>query len=275
MAVTSGSKSSCRIAFASDFHLELRSSQPVPDATGLRHRADVVVLAGDIAKAVKAIDAAAMIAEAAELPVVFVAGNHEYYGGRYPKVLSAMRDEAQLRGVSFLENNRIDLTPPSERMVRFLGATLWTDWTLRGRPKAAIDEARRRMNDYRYIRAGDGTSYQRFLPQDASRLHFDSFTFIESELAQDFDGPTVVVTHHAPSARSLPPAPPALIDAANASPLDRLLMGEDAPDLWIHGHTHHRVDWRAGPNAGGTRVVSNPRGYMSEGRTFSWQIVEI
>ena len=264
-----------RIAVASDLHLELKSSLPLPDATVLGGRADLIVLAGDIAKASKTIDAAAAVADVAGAQVAVVAGNHEYYDGRIAKVLDAMRSAAQQRGVLFLENDRVDLTTRSGQSVRLLGATLWTSWTLRGDPRAAADEGRRRMNDYRYIRTGDGSGYLRFLPRDASNLHAESRRFIEDELAQDFVGQTVVVTHHAPSERCLPTAQPSVIDAADASPLDYLLTGPGAPDLWLHGHTHHPVDWQAGPDNDGTRVVSNPRGYASERRAFSWKIVEV
>ena len=264
-----------RIAVASDLHLELRSSLPIPDIADLRGRVDLVVLAGDIAKGTKAVEAAAAVAAAADAPVALVAGNHEFYDGRHPKVISAMRSASREQGLFYLENDRVDLSVPGSGSIRVLGATLWTSWTLRGDAEVAAAAARRSMNDYRYIRAGDGSAYVRFLPRDASDLHAESLRFLQEELSKGFAGRTVVVTHHAPSERSLPPGDAALIDAADASPLDHLLVGPKAPDLWLHGHTHHSVDWEADPGGRGARVVSNPRGYASERRIFGWKIVEM
>jgi predicted phosphodiesterase len=83
---------------------------------------------------------------------------------------------------------------------------------------------------------------------------------LERELATLIDRPHVVVTHHAPSARSLAPATAHLpVSAAYGSHLDGLVEASGAA-LWVHGHTHHPVDYKIGA----TRVLSNPRGYPGE-----------
>lgn len=263
-----------RIGIGSDFHLELRNSAAMPAVSELAGRVDLLLLGGDVAKGDRSVSAAASLAKELRVPVCFVAGNHEFYDGRYPKVLAQMRAAAEAQRVHFLENDCGVVAAESGNPCRILGATLWTDWQLRGNAEASAEKARRQMNDFRYIRTGDGSAYQRFLPGDASHLHAESVRFLEAALARPFSGPTIVLTHHAPSAASLAPGPAAdLIDAAFASPLDRLLAGKGAPDLWIHGHTHHPVDWHAGDE--GTRVVSNPRGYAGERLDFSWTIVEV
>ena len=72
--------------------------------------------------------------------------------------------------------------------------------------------------------------------------------------------PTVIVTHHAPSLRSISPVfDQDLLNAAFASALDEMVAASEVP-LWVHGHTHHCVDYRIG----NTRVVSNQRGYPQE-----------
>jgi len=72
---------------------------------------------------------------------------------------------------------------------------------------------------------------------------------------EPFDGPTVVVTHHAPSFKSVVPRfADSLLSACFASNLDQL-MGFS--ELWIHGHMHDSLDYMAN----GTRVICNPRGY--------------
>ena len=115
----------------------------------------------------------------------------------------------------------------------------------------------RRMIDYSLIRWRDGAgpAERTLTPDDTVRIHRDSRRWLADRLAQPFDGPRVVVTHHLPSWRSVaPPFLRAASNAAFASDLDGLF---GPMSLWVHGHTHHSFDYRAGP----TRVVANPRGY--------------
>ncbi len=83
---------------------------------------------------------------------------------------------------------------------------------------------------------------------------------MEERLAEPFDGPTVVVTHHAPMVRSRPSS--ALWRALAGAFVSDLtdLMGGERVALWIFGHTHRWAD----VDVRGTRVVSNPRGYPHE-----------
>src|SRR5687768_17337023 len=103
-----------RIRVLSDLHCEFEPYSPPPAA------ADVVVLAGDIHHATKGLDWAA-----GHFPgqtVVYVAGNHEYYGESLPKLTQQLRERAAELGIAFLENDAITIGG-----VRFLGCTLWTD----------------------------------------------------------------------------------------------------------------------------------------------------
>ena len=127
------------------------------------------------------------------------------------------------------------------------------------------------LTDYHRIRlARRSPRWQYLTPRTARAWHEESVAFLEQALDQDpTNGDlgaapftrTVVVTHHAPSARSLQRPPPYTIaDAAYASALEDLIV---RADLWIHGHTHVRVDYEVDNGRGGaTRVVSNPRGYV-------------
>jgi hypothetical protein len=140
--------------------------------------------------------------------------------------------------------------------VRFLGATLWTDFRATGNAVFAQFEARRHMTDYRRIRAGGQRSLR---PSDTVAEHNRARAFLSECLAQRFDGPTVVVTHHAPSPRSLAPQFRQLhahVNAAYVSDLEGMMHPGVA--LWIHGHTHRTYDYRLGA----TRVLCNPRGYV-------------
>jgi hypothetical protein len=91
-------------------------------------------------------------------------------------------------------------------------------------------------------------------------LHISSRRWLEQRLGEAHDGPTVVITHHAPVIRERPPiAQLRAIAGAFASDLTEL-MGAGRVSLWIYGHTHRAADLEVS----GTRVLSNPRGYPHE-----------
>jgi Icc-related predicted phosphoesterase len=114
------------------------------------------------------------------------------------------------------------------------------------------------------------TFSRRLEPQDQLRLHEVSRIFLEDELGKHFDGITIVMTHHAPSLRSLPPGhrrDP--LTPAYASDLEHLIE-RFRPALWVHGHVHSSSDYVIG----GTRVICNPRGYADEpNASFDPQLV--
>jgi predicted phosphodiesterase len=234
-----------RIQIYSDIHLERAPFAP-PESD-----ADVVVLAGDIANGAAGVEWAKEIFDA---PVLYLAGNHEYYEGEFESVSSAMRAAAG-GSVVLLECTRTTLGG-----VRFLGCTLWTDYTLvpEGERAAVIEESRRLNPDFQKIRFGP----RAFAPEDAIGFCTRQRAWLMEQLAEPFPGKTVAITHFAPHPRSIAPAfanhpanPAFVVDLAEA-------MGRAA--LWIHGHTHTFFDY----NVRGTRVVCNPRGYPGEQTGF-------
>jgi predicted phosphodiesterase len=234
-----------RLHVLSDLHLEF-GPWSCPEVA-----ADVVVLAGDVHTGTRGVAWAARAF--AGRPVVHVAGNHEFYGQALPRHLDKLREAAAGTDVVFLEDEAVAIGG-----VRFVGCTLWTDMALRGEPHAAALDAELMMNDYRRIRVDP--RYRRLRAVDTVARHHASRRWLAAALAEPFAGPTVVVTHHAPGARSIParfdghPANPAY-----ASDLEALVCDSGAA-LWVHGHIHHPCDWRAGA----TRVLCNPRGYPDQ-----------
>ena len=229
----------------------------VADAVAPAREADLVVLAGDVDNGAAGIDWAARTFPLQ--PVVYVAGNHEFYGERIPSLLPRLQAAAGRSGnVTFLENAEARLRVRG-RTIRILGCTLWTDFLLHGEEgaAAAMALAAGRILDHERIRGDDGS---RFLPTDARSRHAASRAWLEEALAEPFDGPTAVVTHHAPSPRSA--SPRFAGDALSPSFASDLtgLIERTAPALWVHGHTHHPVDYRIGA----TRVLSNQWGYPKE-----------
>lgn len=237
-----------RLQILSDLHLS-GGAPPIP-ATD----ADLIVLAGDIARPGEAIAWAAGLPK----PVLYVPGNHEFYGSSIEATLCDLRRLAVGTNVRVLDDDELIVDG-----VRFLGSTLWTDFMLYGDGElrsAAMADARRLLRDFSRIRGADGGEAP-FTPDDAAARHARHAAWLESRLVRRHDGPTVVVTHHAPARRSIHPRyAGSLLNACFVSDATRLLGGDRA-SLWIHGHTHDSFDY----DVAGTRVVCNPRGYAKDG----------
>lgn len=231
-----------RIHLLSDLHNEFELFQPcVLDA-------DVVILAGDIDVKCRGVQWAR---EMFSGQVLYVPGNHEYYGGHLRRSLEKMK-EAQDERVQVLDRDEVVIGS-----VRFLGATLWTDYCSTGNQPVAAFTAQSGMSDFKKIRTGE---YRRIRPSDLKAESVLARNWLREKLSTLHDGPTVVITHHAPSMRSLVDNPHAggHMDAAYANRYDDLL--EMGAKLWVHGHSHTACDYMAGA----TRVVCNPRGYPCE-----------
>jgi hypothetical protein len=146
--------------------------------------------------------------------------------------------------------------------VRFLGTTLWSDFSI-------VDEAERvqaerlavaMIRDFSRIRAGSSAD-RPLTPADSTELFRRSAAWLQRKLDEPFDGRTVVVTHHAPSYRSIHSRfAGSPLSRCFASDVERM-MGGNRVALWIHGHTHDSFDY----SVDATRVLCNPRGYAKNG----------
>jgi predicted phosphodiesterase len=234
-----------RLNVLSDLHLSLGPLR-VP-----RNDADVVVLAGDIARPREAIAWASGFAK----PVLYVPGNHEFYGGSIAGTVAELKRLPAGTNIRVLEDDELTIGG-----VRFLGTTLWTDFMLFGEGEkraTAMQEAQRFMRDFTRIRLGEAP----FTPQASAALFAQHAAWLAAKLAQPHAGPTVVITHHAPSRKSIHPRfADSLMNACFVSDAERLIDGGRAR-LWIHGHTHDSFDYVVK----GTRVLCNPRGYAKDG----------
>lgn len=243
------------IQLASDLHLDMLQAR-WPDLHQIQPhpQADVLVLAGDIDGGAIGIRRFAAWASEHKVPIIYVAGNHEYYHHHLDGMQQRMREHAAELGVHFLEDDSVVLGG-----VRFLGCTMWTDYKLiELQPqKVAMSVAERCLNDHRLIKLGR----HRFSARDALDMHLASRHWLEQELATPFEGKTVVVSHHGPHPLSVHPryaGDP--LSAAFNSDLSELLPGVD---LWLHGHVHDSVDY----TVGSCRVVANPAGYVRNPRS--------
>jgi len=239
-----------RLWILSDLHIEgcvWDVPSPAPDY-------DVLIAAGDIHDPASA--GVEWLADRANgKPVVYVPGNHEWYAHNQPFTVKSETAEAKRiakeRGVHFLMDEAVIIDG-----VRFLGATLWTDWNLRGNAAAAMGYASMAMNDHIVIypeEVGRALS-----PRQSQSWHLASRYWLEEELPKTGDWlKTVVVTHHLPHPRSVSNKfKNSPLNPAFASDLSDLVESCGVP-LWIHGHTHDSFDYVAGE----TRIVCNPKGY--------------
>ena len=229
----------------SDLHLS-KGELPLPG-----EGADLVIIAGDVARPERAIAWASRIAK----PVLYVPGNHEFYGGSIEDTPAELKRRAAGTNVRVLDCDEAVIEG-----VRFLGATLWTDFLVAGEGEAreaAIGEAQRFMRDFSVVRMAEAP----FTPEASTMIFARHAAWLEARLAAPHSGPTVVVTHHAPSARSIHPRfAGSALNACFVSHAERLLDGRRVR-LWIHGHTHDSFDYVVN----GTRVLCNPRGYAKDG----------
>lgn len=245
-----------RIQLLSDLHLETESFDPEPAA-----RADVLVLAGDI----DATWDGYRRFVGWPVPVLVVAGNHEFDGRDLLEARPAFRDFCGALGFTLLECDAVVLADGDGARVRLLGTTRWSDFETFG-PEGRERAERAAGYFMRVMRARRGDA-----PFDAAAVREEGLACREW-LRAGLGGPgrragerTVVITHFAPSLKSADPRyghQPGTASFCNAD--DALIP---SADLWLHGHLHCRHDYRV-PRPGGaapTHVVCQARGLVSRG----------
>ena len=233
-----------RLRILSDLHLEFSDWTPPPVV------ADAVVLAGDISVGKHGIQWARR--QFPDTPVVYVPGNHEFFGARLPDALDELRAEAQHLGVYLLDGDECVLGG-----TRFLGTTLWTDYALHGSASADLDRAMAdavvEMNDFRMIQWAGGDPLE---PTLVREIHFKRARWLAQRLAEPFAGSTVVVTHHLPHRQSIHPKYAGTrFNPCFASDLDHLVRAPVV--LWVHGHTHESLDYVVNGDRKSTRLNSS------------------
>ncbi|MBB6235908.1 Icc-related predicted phosphoesterase [Pedobacter sp. AK013] len=212
---------------------------------------DVVILAGDTDLGTKGIEWVKK--NISDKPVIYLLGNHEYYKGSYPKTLNKIIKQSYDTNITVLENNMIALEG-----IRFHGATLWTDFSLFGSPVEYGIICQAQMNDYKQIRKDP--AYSKLRTIDTYQIHQVSKLWLQKSLEESIGYKNVVITHHAPSIKSIPERyknDP--ISSAYASNLEDIII-KYQPDYWIHGHIHTPVRYKIGK----TEIICNPHGYLSE-----------
>lgn len=212
---------------------------------------DVVVLAGDIHVKEQGLQWA--VDNIKDVPVIYILGNHEFYGKAYPKLIDSLKERTSKTNIHILEKDLLTIDG-----INFLGCTLWTNFELFGDPRIAGFECQQVMTDFKKIRLSPKFSKLRSI--DVAAIHRQSITWLRNQLERLDKQTNVVISHHAPSKLSVPEEyKDDIISAAYASNLDGTIR-KYQPKYWIHGHLHNSSDYLIGE----TRVVCNPRGYPKE-----------
>lgn len=219
---------------------------------------DVIVLAGDIDNGIRGAEWAIKQSLRLKKPVVYVPGNHEYY---YQEFFKARRDIADL--CAGTDVHLLDKDVWVHAGVRFIGATLWTDYEINSSVprELAMLFVERSLPDHSVIEYQDKNELRKFLPTDALSIHQQERAWLEQQLAIPFSGKTIVVTHHGPHlCCQHPDYIGSKIIGAFYSDFSSVLERNDI-DAWVYGHTHSNLD----VVVSGTRILSNQGGYPEEG----------
>jgi predicted phosphodiesterase len=233
----------------SDLHLEFAPRWNLPSGKA-RPNFDVLIVAGDLIPKMER-GVTWLLERITDRPVLYVAGNHEFYGCDIDRTVEKARAVARGTNVQVMQNDAVTIDG-----VLFVGATLWTDFNLHHKPFFAMNKAEEEMNDYSKIRKRNYA--QRLRPSDTLARHLQSRDFIKRETcAARGVRKVVVATHHG-----------CVREAARIGTENEFLTGaytSDCPellggvDLWIYGHMHETRDFTINR----TRLVSNSKGYTS------------
>jgi predicted phosphodiesterase len=250
-----------KIRLLSDLHTEFRLPYKTAEFAAYRGE-DVLVLAGDIASgSTNTMSVIKFFKEQGFPHIVYVAGNHEYYGGDFVQFNEKMAEKcAMIDGVHFLNPGSVTIDG-----VLFTGGTLWTNFADNFFSQSA---AKRGINDFRVIKSFDTNK--------CAQTYYQHIDFIKQAYEQRAGKKVVVVTHFLPARECIAPRfrGPDLINDYFANNLGEYIATM-SDTTWLFGHTHDATDIMLGD----TRVVANPHGYynaMNDGVGFEpFKTIEI
>ena len=264
-----------RIQHLTDCHFDINHRANAKQLIKIDPTADVIALTGDMFN--HAVDTINWI-KYDLLPItsdtqhiVYIFGNHEFYGISIEKALLNADDFVHPR-VHFLKAGRkFELDD-----VCFIGDTLWTDFEFQsgrlGLPDLNMFYASQSMSDFSYIEYNGRT----IKPAHTVVFHHRAREEFVESMRQTQCKHIVVLSHHGPCGKSV--SPRFFNDSLNAAFVSEILDKYPFPkdiDLWLHGHVHDSFDYL---HESGTRVVCNPIGYLGggvEGKNFVEQRILI
>jgi Icc-related predicted phosphoesterase len=237
-----------KLLVLSDLHFEFHRDKGSSFIKGLSREVDACVIAGDLGNSKNIVSSLkALSVYFKEIPVIYVNGNHDFYGSTRENVVNRINNLAAAQpNLHYLDNNSITLDGQ-----RFLGTPLW----FRDHPMNQIYQSA--LSDFRVIK-----DYTKWVYKENHKAR----EFIEQNLTKK----DVVITHHLPCEQSIP-------QGFKQSNLNRFFLCDMhdvilnyEPKLWIHGHTHTACDYISGNT---TRIVCNPLGYPFENTRYTENFV--
>lgn len=252
-----------KLKLFSDIHLEFR--EYLFDHIHLPHNDDketALLLSGDISTGTSAIPFIEEMCKNFKY-VIMISGNHEYYGQDFDKVNSDWANYEQSGSPGnfhFLYNDWRILDG-----IRFLGGTMWTSFG--NKDLISMRYASQRMNDYAAIKRNNMSLTTEFVAEEHDRF----INFLSQKLDENFNGPTVVLSHHSPGNALRLRGRKERGDDCYFADIENLIGKSDKISLWVHGHVHQSYDYMIN----NTRVVCNPYGYWghSVNGNFNRQII--
>lgn len=241
-----------KIQILSDLHQEFYDKQIVSkeDMVG-----DIVLLAGDMTAGSKSIE----YIKNYEKPFYYVMGNHEHYGRHWDGCIKDYQAMFKDSNVTVMENDTIVV-----KNIRIAACTLWTNFyapmPVTITPAFGVESGMEHQGFFCKEMMSDFSTIKGITISGWEERYKNSVKYLETILSQKHEGPTVVLTHHAPSFKSSHPKyENSAIKGGFCSNLE-YLMEEYQPEIWFHGHCHESFDYMIDK----TRVICNPRGYRSE-----------
>lgn len=222
---------------------------------------DIAILAGDISTRDRGVQWAM---DYFQCPVVYVPGNHEFWSTNIINHRKKLQEITENSHIHVLDNREVII-----HGIRFLGSTLWTDFSAWHDPHAASIAAGRGKHFYengsKDFRKITSVGYRKLLPYEMIKMAQENKNWLLQKFLEPFDGPTIVVSHHPPSLKSLKQGKANdILDATDANDWDDVVIKSNAV-AWIHGHTHHSNHYKIG----NTEIISNPMGGLAFGKPFN------
>jgi len=234
-----------RVLPISDIHADKMSDGGLKLVMSLPLDVDVIIVAGDVGPLSCFPSFLALLCGRYE-NVIFVAGNHEYYGTPVDDVHAKLTELTKLYpNFHWLCRSTVCLGG-----TRFVGATLWFPYH------------------------PSNVQYEKPISYFGQVPSFREWTYEENSQSQRFFKEVLqpgdfVISHFLPSFRSV--APMFKKSRSNrffVCPLDDVIKSKGV-SYWVHGHTHHMCDYLIGT----TRIVCNPVGYIEQDTGFSNELI--
>lgn len=227
---------------------------------------DVLVLAGDIHTRGRHRELLNQIPH--DLPILMVAGNHEYYRGEFYTTKYELADL-----MTFYPNLKVlDNSDWEINGVEFFGGTMFTDFDLYGDSDLAQFHAIQGIADFMAIaKRAEPESHKLLLwtTDDHIAEHRKFCHELEGWFKRTEGKTRVVISHFVPHEVCIHPKWGGRTNALNPYFTSNMERYMGLVDLWLCGHTHDNIDKKVA----GTKIIANPRGYGNENPGFDPNLI--